>query len=135
MDSAIKHMRKQATSHLVHVNSITIHYIRYENVGKPVLVLLHGLTANCRAFEGLVSNGLADDYDLISIDLRGRGLSSQPIFGYTIKAHARDVIELMSSLKIDKFSLVGHSYGGFLSSFLCYYYAAHIDKVVFVDSA
>jgi pimeloyl-ACP methyl ester carboxylesterase len=135
MDSAIKHMRKQATSHLAHVNNISLHYIRYENIGKPVLVLLHGLTANCRAFEGLVSHGLADDYDLVSIDLRGRGLSSHPIFGYTLKAHARDVIDLMNFLKIDTFSLVGHSYGGFLSSFLCFNYASHIEKVVFLDSA
>lgn len=128
-------MRKTATSHLVNVNSINIHYIRYENPGKPVLVLLHGLTANCRAFEGLVTHGLAEHYDLISVDLRGRGLSTHPVFGYTIKAHAKDIIELLAYLKIEQVVLVGHSYGGFLASFLGYYYASHISKIVFLDSA
>lgn len=128
-------MRKVATSHLVHVNSINIHYIRYENPGKPVLLLLHGLTSNCRAFEGLVSHGLADNYDLISVDMRGRGLSSHPVFGYTIKAHAKDIVELLNYLSIKEVVLVGHSYGGLLSSFLCYYYPTYVTKVVFLDAA
>lgn len=128
-------MRPQATSHLAHVNQISLHYIRYANPGKPMMVLLHGLTANCRAFEGLVTHGLYRDYDLIAVDLRGRGLSSHPVFGYTIKAHARDIIELLKLLDIQKVILVGHSYGGLLSSFLCYYYPTYVDKVIFLDSA
>ncbi len=127
--------KKTATSHLVHANGINIHYIRYENPGKPTLLLLHGLTANCRAFEGLVSHGLGKHFDLISVDMRGRGLSSHPVYGYTIKSHAKDIIELLKLLHIDQVTLVGHSYGGFLSSYLCYYYPTHVNKVIFLDSA
>jgi len=128
-------MRKIATSHLAHVNNISIHYIRYENPGKPILLLLHGLTANCRAFEGLATNGLTQNYDLISVDMRGRGLSSHPVFGYTIKAHAKDIIELLKYLNITEAAIVGHSYGGFLASFLGYYYATYFNKIVFLDAA
>jgi pimeloyl-ACP methyl ester carboxylesterase len=128
-------MRKKASHHFANVNNIRLHYIKYANEGKPTLLMLHGLTANCMAFEGLVSNGLTNAFNIISVDLRGRGLSSQPIFGYTIKAHAKDIIELLKHLKLDTVILVGHSYGGLLSSFLCYYYPQYISKVVFLDAA
>jgi pimeloyl-ACP methyl ester carboxylesterase len=128
-------MRKEATSNFAEVNGITLHYIRYENPGKPTLILLHGLTANSRAFEGLVSNGLGEHFDLVMPDLRGRGLSTKPIVGYSIKSHARDIVDLIKHLGLNQVVLVGHSYGGFLSSFLCYYYPTLVSKVIFLDSA
>jgi pimeloyl-ACP methyl ester carboxylesterase len=132
MDSAIK---KQAQSQFANVNGIRLHYIKYPNHGKPTLLLLHGLTANCRAFEGLISHGLANNFCIVSVDLRGRGLSTQPVFGYTIKAHAKDIIELLKHLKLTSVNLVGHSYGGLLSSYLCYYYPQYFRKVIFLDAA
>jgi pimeloyl-ACP methyl ester carboxylesterase len=128
-------MRKQATHHFANVNSIRLHYIKYANEGKPTLLLLHGLTANCMAFEGLISHGLTEQFNIIAVDLRGRGLSTHPIFGYTMKAHAKDIIELLKHLKLNDVILVGHSYGGLLSSFLCYYYPQQFTKVVFLDCA
>lgn len=135
MNSATAMKVGAVTSQIAHVNGINIHYVKYHNPGKPTLLLLHGLTANCRAFEGLVSHGLGEQYELVSVDLRGRGLSSHPVFGYTIKAHAKDIIELLKYLKLEQVVVVGHSYGGFLASYLCYYYAQHVSKVVFLDSA
>jgi pimeloyl-ACP methyl ester carboxylesterase len=128
-------MRKKATDIFANVNNIRLHCIKYANEGKPTLLLLHGLTANCRAFEGLISHGLHKEFNIISVDLRGRGLSSQPIFGYTVKAHARDIIELLQYLNLQEVILVGHSYGGLLSSYLCYYYPQYVSKVVFLDAA
>lgn len=133
MDSSIKH--KLPHSHFANVNGIRLHYIKYPNHGKQTLLLLHGLTANCRAFEGLISHGLNKNYSIVSVDLRGRGLSTHPVFGYSIKAHAKDIIELLKELKLEQVILVGHSYGGLLSSYLCYHYPQHFPKVVFLDSA
>ncbi len=124
-----------AQSHFANVNGIRLHYVKYAHHDKPTLLLLHGLTANCRAFEGLITHGLDNNYSIVSVDLRGRGLSTQPIFGYTIKAHAKDIIELLKELKLEQVTLVGHSYGGLLSSYLCFYYPQYFNKVVFLDSA
>lgn len=127
--------RPIATNHMIHAHGINLHYIRYENPGKPVLLLLHGLTANCRAFEGLVSHGLYKNFDLVAVDLRGRGLSDKPLFGYSLKIHALDIIELVRKLNLHDVSLVGHSYGGLLSSFLCFFYPKTFNKVVMLDAA
>lgn len=128
-------MRKEATSNFAEVNGIRLHYIRYENPGKPVLILLHGLTANSHAFEGLVSHGLAEHFDLIAPDLRGRGLSTKLVVGYSIKSHTRDIVDLIKLLNLPQVVLVGHSYGGFLSAYLCYHYPELVSKVIFLDSA
>jgi pimeloyl-ACP methyl ester carboxylesterase len=128
-------MRRTATSNFADVNGIRIHYIRYENPGKPVLMLLHGLTANCRAFEGLVSHGLDEHFDLIAPDLRGRGLSAKLIVGYSIKSHAQDIVELIKLLDLKQVVLVGHSYGGFLAAYLGFRYPELVRKIVFLDAA
>lgn len=128
-------MRRQATSHFAQLSDIKLHYIKYANEGKPTLLLLHGLTANCHAFDGLVNHGLGDNYEIISVDLRGRGLSDQPMFGYSMKLHAKDMLELLRQLDLKEVTLIGHSYGGLLSALLCYYYPDTFNKAVFLDSA
>jgi len=117
------------------VNGIKLHFLHYPNADKPVLLLLHGLTANCHAFEGLISKGLADNFELLIPDLRGRGLSSHPAFGYSFKQHADDVIGLVKPFTNRQIILAGHSFGGLLSSYLCYYYPKFFSKIIFLDAA
>lgn len=117
------------------VNNITLHFLHYPNGSKPILLMLHGLTANCHAFEGLLSKGLADNFELLIPDLRGRGLSSHPAFGYSFKQHADDIIGLIKPFANREIILVGHSFGGLLSSYLCYYHPKYFKKVIFLDAA
>lgn len=128
-------MRREAESHFVQLSDIRLHYIRYASEGRPVMLMIHGLTANCHAFDGLVNHGLGGMYEIISVDLRGRGLSGHPAFGYSMKLHAKDIVELMRQLKLNNVVIAGHSYGGLLSSLLCYYYPDLFRKVVLLDSA
>ncbi len=65
--------------HFITTNRINLHFIEY-NPGKdkPALILMHGLTANAHAFDGLISRGLSKDFRVISPDLRGRGTAKNP---------------------------------------------------------
>lgn len=117
------------------VNNIKLHFLHYPNDNKPILLLLHGLTANCRAFEGLINNGLSENFELLIPDLRGRGQSSHPAFGYSFKLHADDIIGLIKPFSNRDIILVGHSFGGLLSSYLCYYHPRYFKKIVFLDAA
>lgn len=120
---------------IVQVNGIKIHYINWKNSKKPYLLCLHGLTANAYAFQGLVEAGLGKSWNIISIDQRGRGKSSQPAFGYSIREHANDVIALLDHLGIASVSLCGHSFGGLLSTYLAYNFPARIEQVFIIDAA
>ncbi len=124
------------TDHFVTTNRINLHFIEYNpQKNKPVLILMHGLTANAHAFDGLVSKGLNDHYRIIAPDLRGRGLSDKPAFCYTLEEHARDILGLLDHLGIEQTWLAGHSYGALLSIYLASHYPGRVGKIVILDAA
>lgn len=121
--------------HTIQVNGIHLHFIEYPNPNQPTLVLLHGLTANAHAFDGLIAAGLDQKFHLICIDLRGRGQSDQPLYNYSFKDHALDVIGVLDALKIKKTILGGHSFGGLLTAYMAVHFAKRIEKVILIDAA
>ncbi|MBX9448383.1 MAG: alpha/beta hydrolase [Taibaiella sp.] len=114
--------------HHIQTNGIHLHFIEYPNIDKPVLILMHGLTANAHAFGGLVAAGLAENYRLIIPDLRGRGQSDKPAFRYTFRDHALDIIGLMDHLGLDAAVLGGHSFGGLLSVYMAVHFPKRVEK-------
>src|SRR5829696_5140248 len=109
----------------VTTNGIKLHYLDFESDG-PALILMHGLTANAHAFDGLIAEGLRASFHVLSIDLRGRGESDQPSTGYTMEHHAKDIIGLLDALQIDSAIIGGHSFGALLTLYLA---ANYSDRV------
>lgn len=116
-------------------NRIKIHYLEFPAEGKPLLIFMHGLTANAHAFDGIVAEGLIGQYHMVSVDLRGRGLSDYPAFQYTMQDHANDILRLMDAIGAVKASFVGHSFGGLLSIYLASHYPGRVEKLVVLDAA
>jgi pimeloyl-ACP methyl ester carboxylesterase len=123
------------TFNYVKCREIDIHYLVHNEQEKNTLVLLHGLTANAHAFDGLLSHGLAEKLRVISSDLRGRGLSSKPAFGYSLADHAEDILQLLDHLGIEKAWLGGHSYGALLSTYIAVHHPERVAKLVILDAA
>ena len=121
-------------SNFIQTNNIKLHYLRYEGK-QPTLILMHGLTANAHAFEGLIAAGLNEVCNIISVDLRGRGLSEQPETGYTMAEHAKDIIGLLDHLKIEKAIIGGHSYGALITFYMAAHYPERVDKMILLDAA
>jgi len=117
------------SSHVVPVNEIELHYIHYKS-DAPTLLLMHGLTANAHAFDGLINAGLQESFNILSVDLRGRGLSSKTAFRYSIQDHAEDIIQWLDALQIETISVCGHSFGGLLSTHLAFHYPERFDKLI-----
>lgn len=115
-------------------DNLKLHYLKYSG-NAPALLLMHGLTANAHIFDGLVKAGLCPQNQLISVDLRGRGLSDKPSKGYSIAAHAEDIISLLDELGIEKIHLGGHSFGAFLGLYLANCYPNRVEKLIMIDAA
>lgn len=124
----------KTVSKLADTGSIRLHYLDNEGSG-PLLLLLHGLTANAHAFDGLLAAGLGDHFHTISVDLRGRGLSDQPATGYTMKEHAADIIALLDVLQVEQAVICGHSFGAFLGLYLAAHYPDRVEKLILMDAA
>ncbi len=121
------------TSNYLAVNDINIHYIDHRSDG-PILILLHGLTANAHAFDALI-DGLQPSYRVICPDLRGNGLSDKPAFCYTVEEHVQDIIALIEHLGEKKVYIGGHSFGGYLAFYMAANYPHVVDKLVILDAA
>ncbi len=121
-------------SHFVASNGIKLHYLEYPGKG-PTILLMHGLTANAHAFDGLMAAGLSPKFRVLSVDLRGRGLSDHPKRGYSIMAHAKDIIGLLDHLQLDKVIMGGHSFGGLLSVYIAKKYPSRVNKLLLLDAA
>jgi len=122
------------TENFIAVNNINLHYVDHHSDG-PVLLLLHGLTANAHAFDGLIAAGLNEHYRVICPDLRGNGLSDKPAFCYTVEEHVQDILGLISHLGEEKVYLGGHSFGGYLAYYIAVTYPAVASRLVVLDAA
>lgn len=123
----------QPSSHFLSTDDIRLHYLRYPGAG-PVLLLLHGLTANARAFDGLLEAGLGANCSVVAPDLRGRGLTSHPAFRYSMEDHAADVLELIDSLGVESVHICGHSFGAFLGVYLAALHPEKVRSLVMLDA-
>ena len=82
---------------------------------EPSIVLVHGITEH-RGTWGPVVPGLAAEHQVVRVDLRGHGESSDAA-EYGIEALAGDVVAVVEHLGIDRPHLVGHSLGGAVVTF------------------
>jgi pimeloyl-ACP methyl ester carboxylesterase len=89
-----------------------------EGAGLPVLCL-PGLTRNAADFDEL-AGALGGRHRLIRLTLRGRGASDRdPEFhNYNIAVEARDVVEFLDHLGLDRVTVVGTSRGGLIAMVL-----------------
>jgi pimeloyl-ACP methyl ester carboxylesterase len=121
------------TGKYVETNGIRLHYLDHAGDG-PTLLLFPGLNANAVFFEGLAKAGLVPTLRVVSVDLRGRGLSDAPDTGYTMRDHAADIVGLLDHLQMERVALGGHSFGGLLSYYLAAEYPERVERIVVIDS-
>ncbi|MEK4030491.1 alpha/beta hydrolase [Pseudobacillus sp. FSL P4-0506] len=82
---------------------------------KGTIIAIHGLTGTHKNMH-YYAESLKGDYRFISLDLRGRGNSSEMDEEPSIFKHAEDIIDLIKELKIENPILIGHSMGAFIST-------------------
>jgi len=95
----------------VNSNGIRLHYWRTGGVGKPAIVLAHGITDYGLNWAGLAER-LEDEYDIVMYDARGHGYSDKPNGPYDLATHVADLVGLIRALDIERPVLMGHSMGG-----------------------
>jgi len=112
-------------------DGIQIQLAIWEGRGKQILCI-HGITANCRFWDCLAS-ALSPHHRVITMDLRGRGLSDKPPTGYSIEHHCKDVLALMEDQGLQQPVLMGHSLGAFISLVFAAQYPQRVDRLILVD--
>jgi pimeloyl-ACP methyl ester carboxylesterase len=99
---------------LFDTGEIELNYAEGGSIGKPALVLVHGLTGRWQAYtEDFEVYG--KDWHIYALDLRGHGKSSKPSEGYLLPDYARDVECFLRQKVAEPVVLAGHSLGGLVT--------------------
>ncbi|MEG6616892.1 alpha/beta hydrolase [Peptococcaceae bacterium 1198_IL3148] len=80
--------------------------------GKKIILLIHGWPGNHNLFEYQFNQLPKIGYRCIGIDCRGFGLSDKPWHGYDYNRLSDDIRSVVDALKLQNFTLGGHSTGG-----------------------
>ncbi|HOK63364.1 MAG TPA: alpha/beta hydrolase [Soehngenia sp.] len=117
---------------IINIDGMNINYI-VEGEGNPVVVL-HGWGANIETVMPIV-NILKSSYQVYAIDLPGFGKSDEPYDVFGSFEYAEIIKKFIDHFKLEKISLIGHSFGGKLSIIISSKYKDYVDKLVLIDSA
>jgi pimeloyl-ACP methyl ester carboxylesterase len=108
---------------------------RFGDPAGPLVLCVHGLSANARGFDPLAASLSSFGYRVVAIDLRGRGHSTtSPPGTYGWKRHALDVLAVAAELSPDRFHLIGHSMGAFIAMQACELAADRLRSVTLIDA-
>jgi pimeloyl-ACP methyl ester carboxylesterase len=107
----------------------------YRRIGKgqPLLVL-NGFGATSAEWDPSFIDGLASSHELILLNNRGIGGSTDDGQPFDIQTLAADAAGLIETLGIERASVMGWSMGGFVAQALALNWADRIDKLVLLST-
>lgn len=88
------------------------------DINYPTIIFIHGHCCNKNFFSHQIESSLLQKYRLIALDLPGYGESSPPVnpeIVYSFPGFADTAAEVINSLRINNFIVVGWSLGGHVS--------------------
>ncbi|XP_077236366.1 uncharacterized protein LOC143877926 [Tasmannia lanceolata] len=112
----------------------TMHCWTPKSHGKPPLILIHGFGPSAYWQWRYQVKSLSSDFDLYVPDLIFFGKSTTLSKERSEVFQAVSVGKLMEKLGIERFSVIGTSYGGFVSYNLARMYPERVEKVVIASS-
>ena len=125
---------KEATSNtdtLVTVYGAKIHYAEAGN-GNPV-ILIHGLADDATVWDSVIP-ALSARFRVIALDQIGFGRSDKPLLNYRVSTFVDFLDGFLTELKIERASLVGNSFGGWVAAAFALAHPARVDRLVLCDA-
>jgi len=103
--------------------------------GGERIVFLHGFPESHRTWRE-VAPALAGDFFVIAPDQRGFGASDKPegVENYRTDRIVADLIALADALELDRFTLVGHDWGGAVAWLAALRHPERIKRLVIVNA-
>ena len=110
------------------------HRVIYRIAGDgPPVVLIHGMVNSSKHWER-VALQLAGRYTVVAPDLIGHGDSAAVRGDYSLGAHACSIRDLLTTIGIDRATVVGHSLGGGIAMQFFYQFPQRVERLALVSS-
>ncbi|HET7591256.1 MAG TPA: alpha/beta hydrolase [Solirubrobacterales bacterium] len=118
----------------VHEASLHGHRAVYRTIGSgPDVVLIHGMINSSRHWEA-VAGRLAGSYRVIAPDLIGHGDAATPRGDYSLGAHAATIRDLLTTIGVERATIVGHSLGGGVAMQFFYQFPQRTERLALISS-
>jgi haloacetate dehalogenase len=120
------------------VNGVRIHGVRTDvHHARPTILLLHGYPQSHMIWHR-VAPQLARTFNVVATDLRGYGASEKPAgvpdhSNYSKREMARDQIEVMRALGVDRFFVCAHDRGARVAHRMAMDHPKAVKKLVLLD--
>ena len=90
-------------------------YLYRTELGRPVLLLVHGYTDSGRSWQRLALD-LADQYTVLAPDMFGHGRSARLNGPACLTDFVDDLLALLDQMAVDAVAVAGHSMGGVIAA-------------------
>lgn len=130
-NSKISELSEKAQTQYANIDN---HKIAYRKFGKGTpLIIANRFRGTLDTWDPLFLDQLAKENLVIIYDYSGIGDSNGEL-PLTMKEQAIEITKLADFLKIDKFNVMGWSYGGWVSQYTMFYYPSRVLKTVVIDA-
>jgi epoxide hydrolase 4 len=129
-------LSKGMTSHFIETNGIKMHYVK-AGQGPKLVVMAHGFPefwyGNFNILESFIGS---KEYTAVAPDMRGYNLTDKPeeIKDYQVRNMVNDLTGLVKGLGFQKFSLIGHDWGGIVCWWLAIVHPDLLEKFIIINS-
>lgn len=110
--------------------------INYTDIGEgDAVVILHGWAMSSFYWQDISEKLAKIGFRAIAVDLPGSGESGTPKEIWGNDEYVEFILNFLKKLEIDKFNLIGHSFGGALAIKIAANYPEKVKKAVLCDAA
>lgn len=127
--------KEERTGFAISKDSTPIYYKTFGS-GPPLLIINGGPGMNSAGFEDLAKR-LSRNHTTIIYDQRGTGrsaLNKLDSSTITIALMMEDIEAIRKKLNLQKWSILGHSFGGMMASYYACMYPQYLDKMILSSS-
>lgn len=121
------------TAGIMNLKGKDLYVETYGQIEKPAIAFLHGGPGTSCVEQREMSELLAQRYFVVSFDqygvFRSGDIGEKERFG--MKEHINQMEQLRETLHIEKWTLLGHSYGGMLVCYYTYLYPNSIEASIY----
>lgn len=113
---------------------LALSYVEWGDPQAPLAILVHGSRDHARSWDWTAQALLEQGWRVVAPDLRGHGDSQwSPDSAYLASYQVMDLADLIDTLGVARFVLVGHSFGGTVCARYAAMYPERVERLVLVE--
>ena len=129
-----KALARDAESRFVDLDGARVHYLSWNatDLHKPGLLFAHGFRAHARWWS-FIAPFFLSRFRVVALDFPGMG-DSDPRTAYDWGDFARAIAAVLRDAKLERATLVGHSFGGSQVARACVDFRELVERAIIIDS-